>query len=262
MTGGETLDPDHTGTRAGPAPVPAGLRLPDLTASLRDGARDFARAPLFGLFFASAYVLGGLVLTGLGAGPLTWTLAMCLGFPLAAPFLAVGLYEVSRRLEAGQPLSWAAILGVVWNERNRQMPWIGAMILIYLLFWSFLSHMIFALFMGPTALLGPPTDLAAYTSGAGLAMVLTQLVLGGAIAFLLFALTVIGLPMLLDREIDFVTAMMRSLAVTRANLATMLAWAALIAVATLVAMIPAFLGLLVVMPVLGHASWHLYRRAT
>ncbi|PWJ12447.1 DUF2189 domain-containing protein [Jannaschia seohaensis] len=249
----------ETGPTAGD---PSRLTLPDLGAVLGAGLSDFRRAPLFGLFFASAYVLGGLILTGLGAGPLTWTLAMCLGFPLAAPFLAVGLYEVSRRLEAGEPLSWPAILGVVWAERNRQMPWIGAMILIYLLFWSFLSHMIFALFMGPTALLGPPTELAAYTSGAGLAMVATQLVLGGVIAFLLFALTVIGLPMLLDREVDFVTAMLRSLALTRANLGVMLVWAALIAVATLAGMLPVFLGLFVVMPVLGHASWHLYRRAT
>src|SRR6056297_3290335 len=119
MTDGNLLDPDHGA--AGAAMRRSGmtrLQLSDLTESLRAGARDFARAPLFGLFFASAYVAGGLIMTGLGAGPLSWTLAMCLGFPLAAPFLAVGLYEVSRRLEAGQPLTWFAILGVVWAERN------------------------------------------------------------------------------------------------------------------------------------------------
>jgi uncharacterized membrane protein len=250
-----------TAIPAAAAPAPT-LRLADLVAVLRAGARDFARAPFFGLFFASAYVLGGLALTGLGAGPFTWTLAMCLGFPLAAPFLAVGLYEVSRRLEAGLPLAWPAVLGVVWAERDRQIPYAGVAILIYVLFWSFLAHMLFALFMGPTALLGPPTDPAVYMRGAGLAMALTQLVVGGALAFLLFALTVVSLPMLLEREVDVVTAMRRSLAITRANLGPMLAWAALIATATLLAMLPAFLGLLLVMPVLGHASWHLYRRVS
>lgn len=237
------------------------LALSDLRGALAAGWRDFRAAPRFGLFFACIYVLGGLVLTGLGAGPLSWTLAMVLGFPLVAPFLAVGLYEVSRRLEAGAPLTWSAVLGVVWAERGRQMPWIGAMILIYLLFWSFLSHMIFALFMGPTALLGPPTDLAVYMAGPGLAMVATQMVVGGAVAFLLFALTVVSLPMLLDREVDFVTAMLRSLALVRENPAVMLVWAGLIGVSLFLAMLPWFLGLLVVLPVLGHASWHLYRRA-
>jgi uncharacterized membrane protein len=237
------------------------LAMGDLFAALGAGARDFARAPLYGLFFASTYVLAGLLLTGLGAGPLTWTLAMCLGFPLAAPFLAVGLYEVSRRLEAGEPLSWRAVLSCVWSERDRQMPYAGVAILIYVLFWSFLAHMLFALFMGPTALLGPPTDPAVYLRGAGLAMVVTQLLVGGTLALLLFGLTVVSLPMMLDREVDVVTAMRRSLATALANLGPMLAWAALIAAATFVAMLPAFLGLLVVMPVLGHASWHLYRRA-
>lgn len=243
------------------AEAPASLHLSDIADVLRAGLRDFARAPAFGLFFASVYALGGLVLTGLGAGPFTWTLAMCLGFPLAAPFLAVGLYEVSRRLEAGRPLHWRAVLSCVWSERNRQMPYAGVGILIYFLFWSFLAHLLFALFMGPTALLGPPSDPAVYLRGAGLAMAVTQLAVGGALAFLLFALTVVSLPMLLEREVDVVTAMRRSLAVTRANPVPMLAWAALVAAATLAAMIPWFLGLLVVMPVLGHASWHLYRRA-
>jgi uncharacterized membrane protein len=237
------------------------LALGDISAALRAGFRDFARAPQFGLFFASAYVLGGLALTGLGAGPLTWTLAMCLGFPLAAPFLAVGLYDVSRRIEAGLPLSWGAVLSCVWSERDRQMPYAGVAILIYVLFWSFLAHMLFALFMGPTALLGPPTDPAVYMRGAGLAMVVTQGLVGGALALLLFSLTVVSLPLMLECEVDVVTAMRRSFAMTRANLGTMVVWAAIIAVSTLLAMLPAFLGLFLVMPVLGHASWHLYRRS-
>jgi uncharacterized membrane protein len=237
------------------------LTAADIPAILALGWRDFAAAPLFGLFFASVYVVSGLALVWLGAGLFTWTLTLTLGFPLVAPFLAVGLYEVSRRRERGAPLDWGGVLGVVWAERGRQIPWAGAVILIYALFWSFFAHILFALILGPSALLGPPEDLATYLQGRGLAMVAAQVVYGGACALLLFALTAVSLPMLLDREVDFVTAMRRSLGLVRARPGPMLLWAAVIAGLTLIAMVPAFLGLLVVMPVLGHASWHLYRRA-
>ncbi|WGH77575.1 DUF2189 domain-containing protein [Jannaschia ovalis] len=237
------------------------LAFADLRAALAAGWRDFRAAPQYGLFFAGIYVIAGLVLTQLGAGLFTWTLTMSLGFPLVAPFLAVGLYEVSRRRQSGEPLTFSNVLGVVWQERTRQIPWAGAVIVIYFLFWSFFAHMLFALIMGPSVLSGPPGDLASYLSGRGLTALLVELGVGALWAFLLFALTVVSLPMLLEREIDFVTAMLRSLALVRDNPVVMLAWAALIGTSLFLAMLPWFLGLLVVLPVLGHASWHLYRRS-
>ncbi|SDZ04749.1 Uncharacterized membrane protein [Jannaschia faecimaris] len=242
-------------------PAPRRLALSDLRAALAAGWNDFRAAPLFGLFFAAVYVAAGMALIQLGAGLFTWTLTLSLGFPLLAPFLAVGLYEVSRRLQAGTPLDFGAVLGVVWHERTRQIPWAGAVMLIYFLFWSFVAHMLFALIMGPQALLGPPETLASYLNGPGVALVVIEVVFGAACAFLLFALTALSLPMLLEREVDFVTAMRFSLSTTLANLPVMVVWAALIAVLTLMAMVPWFLGLFVVLPVLGHASWHLYARA-
>lgn len=236
------------------------LRLAEIFAALSAGWMDFKSAPAFGLFFAFVYVGVGNVLIQLSADAFVWTLAFSLGFPLAAPFLAVGLYEVSRRLEAGEPLLWLEVLGVVWKERTRQIPWLGAIIVIYFMFWTFLAHMIFALFMGPSALTNPPHELATYMNGTGLALVLTEVVVGGIAAFLLFSLTVVSLPMLLELEVDFVSAMLHSIAATRANLFVILVWAAIIATLTIVAMIPYFLGILIVLPVLGHASWHLYRR--
>ncbi|UWQ17659.1 DUF2189 domain-containing protein [Jannaschia sp. M317] len=246
-----------------PAPLPPVPRLAagDLGRALRAGWADYLSAPHYGLFFAAIYVLAGLALRGLGAGLFTWTLTLSLGFPLIAPFLAVGLYEVSRRLHGGEPLSFPAVLGVVWRERTRQIPWAGAVLLIYFLFWSFVAHMLFALIMGPSALLGPPDDLASYLGGRGLAMIAAELLFGGLCALFLFAVTCVSLPMLLEREVDFVTAMRHSLAVFRANPVVLTAWAALIAGLTLAALVPWFTGLLVVLPVLGHASWHLYRRA-
>ncbi|SFE66213.1 DUF2189 domain-containing protein [Roseivivax sediminis] len=239
----------------------ARLEAADLGAALRAGLADFRAAPLFGLFFSGVYVVLGLALVQLGAGLLTWTLTMTLAFPLAAPFLAVGLYEVSRRRARGEALSWRGVLGVVWAERTRQIPWAGAVILIYVLFWSFLAHMLFALFMGPSVLMGRHDALATYLTGDGLTMLAVEAAVGAVLAYLLFALTAVSLPMLLDREVDFVTAMRASLGLVRTNPGVMTLWAAIIAGATLLALLPAFLGLFVVLPVLGHASWHLYGRA-
>jgi uncharacterized membrane protein len=246
---------------ASPLPDVRGLSMGDLRAALRAGAEDFRRAPRFGLFFSAVYVVGGFLLLWLGAGHVAWTLATSLGFPLVAPFAAAGLYEASRRMERGEALTWEGVLGVVWRERTRQLPWAGAIIVIYFLFYTFLAHMIFALFMGLSTLTNISTSWDAFLTPEGMTMVAVQLVVGGALAFLLYALTVTSLPLLLDREIDFVSAMILSVQVVARNPGVMTAWALFIAVATLLALVPWFLGLVVVLPVLGHATWHVYRRA-
>lgn len=245
---------------AEPAVVLRQLTLSDITAVLRAGVRDFRRAPQFGLFFSAVYVVGGFLLIWVGAGHVSWTLATSLGFPLVAPFAAAGLYEVSRRMEAGQPLEWRAILGIVWNERTRQLPWLGAIIVIYFLFWTFLAHMIFALFMGLSTMTNISESLEVFLTPSGLMMIAVELGVGAVLAFLLFSMTVVSLPLVLDREVDFVTAMLTSMKAVRENLFVMLVWAMIIAVLSLLALLPWFLGLMVVLPILGHATWHLYRK--
>ncbi|WP_368183755.1 DUF2189 domain-containing protein [Aestuariibius sp. HNIBRBA575] len=246
---------------ASPLPDIGQITLHELWASLKAGLHDFRRAPQFGLFFSAIYVVGGFLMLWLGAGHVTWVLATSLGFPLYAPFAAVGLYEVSRRLESDQPLVWRDVLGVVWQERHRQIPWMGAIIVIYFLFWTFLAHMIFALFMGVSTMTNVMTSYDAFLTADGLTMIAVELAVGAAIAFLLFALTVVSLPLLLEKEIDFISAMLLSFRTVQENFFVMLVWAILIAVVSLIALAPLFLGLMVALPILGHATWHLYRRA-
>ena len=242
-------------------PIVQSLTLADIFASLRAGVQDFRRAPQFGLFFSAVYVVGGFLMLWVGAGHVTWTLATSLGFPLIAPFAAAGLYEVSRRIEKGEPLAWSGVLGIVWNERTRQLPWLGAIIVIYFLFWTFLAHMIFALFMGLSTMTNVTESFEAFLTPNGIAMIVVELGVGAVLAFVLFSMTVVSLPLVLHREVDFVTAKLTSMKAVRANLFVMLIWATIIAVLSLLALLPWFLGLMLVLPVLGHATWHLYRKA-
>ena len=245
---------------ASPLPGIGKITPADLRGALRSGIADFRRAPLYGLIFSAVYVAAGIGLILLGAGTLTWTLTLSLGFPLIAPFAAVGLYEVSRRLEAGEPLVAREIFGGVAAERRRQVPWLGAMLVLIFLFWSFFAHMLFAAVVGPSAMFEPVSPAWLLTAqGATLSAI--QMLVGGAVAFFTFSVTVVSLPLLLEKEVDFVSAMLLSLRTVSRNLPVMLVWALIIAVMLVAAMVPLFLGLFAALPVLGHATWHLYRRA-
>lgn len=235
----------------------------DLRASLALGWQDFRRAPMLGLAFSAVYVLGGwLIAWAMTAkGQVWWTLPASAGFPILGPFIACGFYEISRRLEAGEPLVAREVFGVIFRQKDRQIPAIAAVIVVYFLFWNFLSHMIFALFLGNAVMTNVSSSLAVFLSPQGLAMLAFGTVVGAGFATLLFCLTVVSLPMLLDREVDFVTAMLTSFALVRENPLAMLGWGALIAVCLFLGMLPGFLGLFLVLPLFGHASWHLYRRA-
>lgn len=235
----------------------------DLVQALSRGWRDFTRAPLAGMGFAAVYVLCGWIITYAltSSGQIWWTLPAAAGFPILGPFIACGFYEISRRLEQGQPLTARGVLGVIFRQKDRQIPSIAAIVVVFFLFWNFLAHMIFALFLGRSSMTNISSSLEVFATPAGLAMLATGTAVGAVFAGLLFALMVVSLPLLLDREVDFVTAMLTSVDVVRQSPGVMLGWAAGIAAALFLGMLPGFLGLLVVLPVLGHASWHLYRAA-
>lgn len=227
------------------------------------GWRDFAATWPYGVFFGGFYALFGILLwrVTVWTGQGYWLMLAAFGFPLLGPLSAVGLYEISRLRAAGERLTWGRVLTGVWREKDRQIPSMGAVVIVLFIFWIFLGHVIFALFMGLSTMTNISTSYAVFLSSNGLMMIAVELMIGGAVALLLFAITVMGMPMLVDREVDFVTAMIASVAAVTRNPVPMLGWAAVVVLSLVAAMVPVFLGLVVVLPVLGHATWHLYRAA-
>lgn len=252
---GDAPQGQSTGTRSGR------LTFADLRSAVVAGWQDFRAFPLFGLFFGAIYVGAGLMIWAVlfNGGQLAWLVPTAAGFPLLAPFVAVGLYEVSRRRESGLPIGWPAVLLALKGRGDEQIISMGVIVFVAFGFWLMVAHGIFAIFFAET---GSSTEsLALFTTSTGIAMLLVGSLVGAAMAFAFYAITVISLPMLVDREVDFLTAIFTSLAAVRANGVVMTVWAAAIAVILFLAMLPLFLGLLLALPVLAHATWHLYRRA-
>ena len=224
------------------------------------GLADTNAAKGYGFLFSLPYILGGLLFSYItwATGESYWLIFAAVGFPLLGPFASVGLYEVSRRRENGLPMTRQEIIGVVSSQRGGQLPWLSAVIIMIVMFWFFLGHMIFALFLGLSAMTNISSSLMVFMTNEGVSMLAFGTAVGAVFAFVTFAISVFGIPMLLDREVDFVTAMIVSFRTVLENFVLCLFWAGLVVALLTIGMIPAFIGLFLTMPLLGHASWHFY----
>lgn len=262
-----TLDPTDVPTPPMGFPdAPAIRRVDsgDIAESLREGVSDFMRAPLFGLFFGAVYAAGGLLLfASLTIWDTAWAIIpLATAFPLIGPFIAVGLYEVSRRLSSGERVGWPEVLGVVFAQKDRQLAWMGFVMLFVFWIWAYQVRLLLALFLGLSSF----STLDGFfhvvlTTENGLIFLAVGTAIGAALSLILYSVTVIAMPLLVDRDLDVITAIVTSVATVRRSPGPMVFWAACVTIAMLLAMIPAFIGLLVVLPILGHATWRLYEKA-
>jgi len=229
-------------------------------AWLAAGWRDFQRAQPYSLAYGLAFVGVGVAITaGLWfAGLSAWIPVAAGGFALLGPLLATGLYEMSRRLDAGEPLSWGAVLRPRIAGANG-LAMLGLALCLLFLIWFRAAELIVAVFL--QGHYPPLSEFATYllTSPDGLALLVFGTAVGGVLAFAVFAISAIAAPMLVERDLDVVTAMIASVGMVRRRPGMMLLWAWIVAVLVAVGFATALVGLAVVFPVLGHAAWRAYR---
>ncbi len=222
------------------------------------GWRDFTRAPAIGLFYGACFmVMGWALLMVFEASP-AYVLALSGGFLLVGPFMCLGMYRVSQRLEAGQTPGFVDSV-LAWRARTGQLGIFGVVLLVLEMLWARSTLVVFAVtFDGMPDFKGSLTALA---SAENLTFLIVWLVLGALFASLIYAVSVVSMPMILHRRTDAITAGLTSIRLVLTQTGVMLAWALLITGLVVLALLPGFAGLLVVGPVLGHASWHAYRAA-
>ncbi len=254
------LDPAEAARRASVLDMPLaqlGWQAPFEWLSL--GWRDFSRAPLIGLFYGACFVLMGWALVLCFNRAPEYTLALSAGFLLAGPFLCLGLYDVSRRLGRGEPVSLGASLAS-WRPSQGQLAIFAGVLLVLEMLWGRSAMIVFAIsFDGVPDFSGP---LSSLMTEEYLTFFAAYMAVGAIFAGLIFAISVISMPMMMDRSVDAISAGLASLRLVSTQTGVMLLWGALITLLVVMAMLPGFLGLLVVGPLVGHASWHAYRAAT
>ena len=236
----------------------------DITASLKAGFSDFLARPVMSGFFGLFYAVFGILFVWclVWLGKIWMIIPAVIAFPLVAPFAAAGLYEISRRLQTGESFGWSDILTVMARQRKREMGWMAFVTLFILWVWFYQFRTILMIVLQDSNF----SDLdglvnTIFTTPEGWTFLTIGSCVGTFLSAVLFSVTVIAMPMLLEREIDFISAMLTSVNVVRKNPLVMLSWAAIIMVTMLLSLVPAFLGLIFTLPILGHTTWHLYQRA-
>lgn len=245
------------------APVVRPVATGDILEILGAGLRDFRAAPLYGLGIGAVYTVGGwiliLLLLRFDLPYLVYPLAA--GFAFIAPFIAAAFYAVSRCLELGEPLSWGTVGGSVRRAFTSDLGWMALVSGFSLFIWMDIAAFLFFGFIGLPRLSLQELLREVFTTPMGLLFLVIGNAVGAVMAMIVFSVSVISFPILFDREIDFVTAMITSVKVVLANKLPMAVWCATIAVLIGLSLLSGLVALFVVLPVLGYASWHLYRKA-
>ena len=250
-------------SEAAPDPVVRRIAPSDLMEALRKGWDDFAAMPSHAVFLCVVYPLIGLLLAGLTLGqalvPLVFPIAA--GFALVGPIAALGLYELSRRREAGLAVTASDAFEVLRSPSIGAIVSLGLALTAWFLIWVAVANAVYTTYFG----YGSPASIEQFlrdlfTTSAGWKLILVGNAIGFVFAAAVLAMNVVTFPLLLDREVGAMVAVLTSLRVVVANPVTMAMWGIIVAALLLIGSIPLFLGLPVVLPVLGHATWHLYRK--
>jgi uncharacterized membrane protein len=250
-------------TQDAPLPAVRRIELADLKDVLAKGISDFASYRTDVMFLCIIYPIAGLLLAWMAFGYdlLQLVLPLAFGFALIGPVAAVGLYEISRRREQGADITWADAFRVVRAPAFGAILVLGLALLAILLLWLAAAQAIYLMTLGPE----PPASVGAFardvfTTPAGWAMIVVGMAVGFLFALLVLTISVVSFPLLLDRDVGLYAAVATSVRAVATNPGSMAVWGLIVASALAVGSIPLLLGLIVIMPVLGHATWHLYRK--
>src|SRR4029450_13684974 len=244
-------------------PVVRKIGLADLRDALAKGADDFYAMPTHAIFLCIIYPIVGLALARLAFGysilPLLYPLAS--GFALVGPIAALGLYELSRRREAGLDTSATRAFDVFESSSVGAVAALGILLLIIFLIWVAVADAIYVANFGYAS----PSSIGAFlndvlTTRPGWNLILVGNGVGLLFAILVLTISVVSFPLLLDRDVGAAVALLTSIRAVAHNPLTMMVWGLIVAARLVIGSLPLFFGLTVVMPLLGHATWHLYRK--